>query len=181
MLFQIVKPPPMSQAMYILILYLAFSAVLVGAVLIIGFNIKAKRHKNKISKRLKYDTISMNFIICATIFAALNFGWNRYCFAFYMMGQSILLIVGTDVASRYADKSGLVKNLVIVNYILYGFTNIIMPDYLTNNWYGFFGFVSYGEFWGNIVLAIVQIIFIVNVLFLIAEIVASLWLKKHGT
>ena len=181
MLLDIMKPFPMSQASYVMILCSAPLAVLAGIVLTLYFYIKAKKHKRSISDKLKYNTISMLFICISAIYAALNFGWLRYSLALFMMVQSILLVMGSNIASQYVNKSVLVKSLVMINYILFICAHLILPDTLANNLSGFFGLVAYSEAWGNAVFGIAQTLFIVNVLFLIAEIVISLSLrlKKH--
>ena len=99
---------PMSQVVYVAIIFLGWISILIGIGMIIYFHIMTRKKAQQISNKLKYSTIAISLVFFDMIYTILNFGWCRYGLMIFYTIQSALLVIGASVSAHHILKSKII-------------------------------------------------------------------------
>jgi len=145
--------------------------IITGIVIIINSIISTKKDRN--NSKLKYNLISILFVIIAIVSWVFNMGWLRFIMTFLAVPiiHTIAFIIINSFSLSYIDKSVKLKRYVNLSYITYLLGYLSLPDGGdVGPMYVFFGLI-HNDIVANISYIISSISFIGNIVLFILQIV----------
>ena len=145
--------------------------IITGIVIIINSIISTKKDRN--NSKLKYNLISILFVIIAIVSWVFNMGWLSFIMTFLAVPiiHTIAFIIINSFSLSYIDKSVKLKRYVNLSYITYLLGYLSLPDGGdVGPMYVFFGLI-HNDIVANISYIISSISFIGNIVLFILQIV----------
>lgn len=166
-----------------LLLILLISILLIGLVTVIVIFIKSiissRRNGNNI--KLKYTLIAVLFVIIAIVSWIFNMGWLRFILTFLAVPiiHTIAFMIINNISLSYINKSVKLKRYVVLTYITYLLSYLLLPDGGdVGPMYVFFGLI-HNDVVASISYNISSIVFIGNIVLLVLQIVERRKIKKE--
>lgn len=168
----------------LLILFLTVSSILLiglvtGIVIFIKSIISSRRNGNNI--KLKYTLIAVLFVIIAVVSWIFNMGWLRFILTFLAVPiiHTIAFMIINNISLPYINKSVKLKRYVVLTYITYLLSYLLLPDGGdVGPMYVFFGLI-HNDVVASISYNISSIVFIGNIVLLVLQIIERRKIKKE--